>query len=143
MKTRPWNILALCLCLSVVTSAADAASLSFAPRAGADAIVAGRGGMKITNRGIDIWLMGEPAGNYRILGELVHSRWGILPGDTLTTSSVAKAIRRAGGDAAYVVDGKRWNRWGFYATDARLLSRKRETRIIVVQRLAPRAEGGT
>jgi hypothetical protein len=63
----------------------------------------GDGGVKQTNRGIDVWVQGSPPRKYEIIGTLVDDR-DMGDGDALTSKKVAKTVREAGGDALMLTD---------------------------------------
>lgn len=63
----------------------------------------GEGGIKQTNRGIDVWVQGSPPRRFEILGTIVDGR-STGDGNALTSKKVAQTVKEAGGDALLVND---------------------------------------
>lgn len=88
------------LALGLLASGAAEAKSRFQPYEGADSIMEGKGGTRITKHGIDYWNNGMPPRRFKVLGLIEDKRGiGALAGDAIGSKSVAKAAKAAGGDA--------------------------------------------
>lgn len=92
---------ALMALLVISFCAAPAVAKSrFQPYEGADAVLEGKGGTRITKNGIDYWTSGMPPRRFKVLGLIEDRRGtGVLAGEAIGSKSVAKAAKQAGGDA--------------------------------------------
>ena len=133
MIKRVHSVAILAMAALCAAGPATPANIGFQPKEQPAVVVAGEGGIKLSNRGVDIWIVGDPAGKYRQIGVLTDTRWGLLAGDALTSRALARRIKQIGGDAAFVLEGGGRNDWGFYSDRARFLSKETITRVMVVK----------
>lgn len=79
------------------------AKQTFAPYEGRDAVQVGQGGTRIQKHGVDFWTTGTPPRRFRVVGVFTDRRSDKpLSGDAVGSSSVAKKVLEAGGDAVIV-----------------------------------------
>lgn len=90
--------------LLAATPALSQAKIDFAAYEGTPVIKVGTGGTKITKNGIDYWTTGEPPRRYQVIGAVQDKRdetWD--GGHAIGSPSIAKKVRKAGGDAVIVL----------------------------------------
>ena len=65
-----------------------------------DSVVEGRGGSRTTKDGVDFWTMGDPPRRYQVIGIIRDNRGtGVVHGNAIGSSGIAKKVREVGGDA--------------------------------------------
>jgi hypothetical protein len=93
----------LALSIGLSTPALAQAKIDFASYEGPARILQGEGGTKINKNGIDYWTTGTPPRRYQIVGFVQDRRdetWD--GGQAIGSPSIAKKVKRAGGDAVIV-----------------------------------------
>lgn len=125
-----WSMMMLAATLSVSEPSKDK---RFFPYEGLDAVKAGRGGTRVEVDGISIWTTGEPPCTYRVLGQIVDKRAGMLSGNVLNSKAFARRIRNAGGDGAIVVDEQRRSIGGLATGGAWAYAPEKVTKMLVTR----------
>ena len=70
-----------------------------------ESVVEGQGGSRIEKDGVDFWTMGDPPRRYQIIGIIRDNRGtGLLHGNAIGSSGIAKKVREVGGDAVILLD---------------------------------------
>jgi len=70
-----------------------------------NSVVEGQGGARSTKDGIDFWTAGDPPRRYQIIGIIRDNRGtGLLHGNALGSSGIAKKVREVGGDAVILLN---------------------------------------
>lgn len=88
----------------LVCAAPSHARQHFQPYEGKDAVQEGRGGTRVTRNGVDFWSNGTPPRRFQVIGMMEDRRGnGVLAGEIIGSASIAKATRKAGGDAVIVL----------------------------------------
>lgn len=98
---------ALCfvgIALLIVASSAEAKT-RYEAYESRNSVVEGQGGSRTTTDGVDFWTMGDPPRRYQIIGIIRDNRGtGPLHGHAIGSSGIAKRVRKAGGDAAILIN---------------------------------------
>lgn len=79
------------------------ATVDFQAYEGKNNLYEGQGGTKVVVDGIDFWANGSPPRKYSIVGVAVGEVGSGVGDESLIRSSVAKVVRKHGGDAAVQV----------------------------------------
>ena len=96
------------LALLAALSGPASAGKKFMAYEGRDAIRDGVGGTKVTTDGIDFWTTGTPPHRFQVLGIIDDKRGsGWWDGSAVGAHSIAKMVRKAGGNAALVAGQSR------------------------------------
>lgn len=70
----------------------------------APAIEIGKGGTRTQKHGIDYWTSGSPPRRFQILGIITDTRGDDrLSGDAIGSKSIAKIVKKVGGDAVVIL----------------------------------------
>src|SRR5688572_18870354 len=77
----------------------------FEPFEARNAIVEGQGGSRVTKDGVDFWTSGDPPRRYEIIGVIRDNRGtGLLHGNAVGSSGIAKLAIEHGGNAVILID---------------------------------------
>ena len=93
----------LCAALAV----AACAQVDYQPYEGRNATAEGQGGTRRTTGGIDIWSNGAPPRRYQLLGVVSVDLNEGIGHDAVVNGALASRVKRAGGDAAILMDADR------------------------------------
>ncbi|WP_174275026.1 hypothetical protein [Sphingomonas bacterium] len=101
MKTLLWIVV---VAGALATGVAEAKT-RFEPYEARNSVIEGQGGSRTTKDGIDFWTMGDPPRRYRIIGIIRDNRGtGVLHGNAVGSSGIAKKVRDVGGDAIVLLN---------------------------------------
>ena len=95
-----------CLGIAAVMSAHPlAAKTRYESYEARNSVVEGQGGSRTTKHGIDFWTTGDPPRRYQIIGIIRDNRGtGVIHGNAIGSSGIAKKVREVGGDAVILLN---------------------------------------
>lgn len=106
---------AIVIAASIALAGQAAGKTRFEAYEARDSVVEGKGGSRVTDNGIDYWTMGDPPRRYQIIGIIRDNRGtGVIHGNAIGSSGVAKLVKAAGGHAVVLLGQDTENR-GAYA----------------------------
>ena len=77
----------------------------FEPYEARNSIVEGQGGSRTTTDGVDFWTTGDPSRRYQVIGIMRNNRGtGLLHGNAVGSTGIAKKVREVGGDAVIMMN---------------------------------------
>ena len=121
-----------------------------------NSVIDGQGGSRTTKDGVDFWTIGDPPRRYQVIGIIRDNRGtGLVHGNAIGSSGIAKKVRSVGGDAVVllnqnsslkgIVTQGQATAYGnqAYGSGVAIPIQERVTTFAVVKYLAPEAGTGT
>ncbi len=98
-------LLSVVAILSSLSAAPVNARTRFEPYEARNSIVEGQGGSRTTTDGVDFWTTGDPPRRYQVIGIIRDNRGtGLLHGNAVGSTGIAKKVREVGGDAVIMIN---------------------------------------
>lgn len=98
------SLCSIALAIAVAASAAEAKT-RYETYEARNSVVEGHGGSRTTKDGVDFWTTGDPPRRYQIIGVIRDNRGtGVLHGNAVGSSGIAKKVREVGGDAVILLN---------------------------------------
>ena len=120
-----------------------------------NSVIEGQGGSRTIKDGVDFWTIGDPPRRYQVIGIIRDNRGtGLVHGNAIGSSGIAKKVRSVGGDAVVLLNQNSALKGIFtqgqataygnqaYGSGVAIPIQERVTTFAVVKYLAPEAGAG-